>query len=165
MKLLKKYSPMKTLVLAFMLLSGGLFAQQKVTAPAQAINTTVREDVPSTANLDKFDAKVVDGTVKINWVLTKQEAQAKLIIEKSSDGVNYSYLGKLPAIASPNKITYTCRDNSPADGNNYYRLKTVSSTNVEYIYDETAHVNTREPEAPKTVMPLAAETPFDFEKE
>lgn len=154
MKTTLKYSAMRTLIIAFMLLSIGTFAQVQTNLVAST--SVVREDVPSTANLDKFTATYKDGFVKINWVLRTQEAQGKLIIEKSTDGINYSYLGKLPAIASPNKITYTCRDNNPADGNNYYRIKTVSSTNTEYIYDETAHVNTREvKDAPTPVVPLA----------
>lgn len=158
MKTTKNIWPMKTLVVAFMLLAGATFAQ---STGVPVNNVSIKEDVPSTANLDKFTATYNEGIVKINWVLTSQEAQAKLIIEKSADGINYSYMGKLPAIASPNKITYSCRDNAPADGGNYYRLKTVTADNTEYIYDDTAFVNTREKkDSPKQVLPLAAETPI-----
>ncbi|UPT67265.1 MAG: hypothetical protein M0D57_00770 [Sphingobacteriales bacterium JAD_PAG50586_3] len=160
MKTIKKYSAMKTLIAAFMLLSVATFAQQGSPAAASLASSIVREDVPSTANLDKFTATYTDGVVKLNWILSKQDAQAKLIIEKSADGVNYSYMGKLPAVASPNKITYSCRDNSPADGSNFYRIKAVNSTNTEFIYDDTAHVNTKEPvQKPKVVTPLASYTP------
>jgi hypothetical protein len=166
MKTIKKYTAMKTLFFALMLLSCAAFAQTGTPAAASLTNSIVREDVPSTANLDKFTATYNDGVVKLNWVLSKQEAQSKLIIEKSADGVNYSYMGKLPAVASPNKITYSCRDNSPADGSNFYRIKTVSSTNAEFIYEDTAHVNTKEPkEAPKAVTPLAAQTPVSEDED
>lgn len=161
METTKKYSPIKTLVVGLMLLSGATFAQ-KVESPMAASlpASIVREDVPSTANLDKFAASYNEGVVKLNWILSKQEAQAKLIIEKSADGINYTYLGKLPAVASPNKITYSCRDNKPAEGSNFYRIKTVNSANVEFIYEDVAHVNTKEPkEITKSVLPLAAETP------
>jgi hypothetical protein len=160
MKPIKKYSPMKTLFAALMLLSVATFAQPGSPAAASLSNSIVREDVPSTANLDKFTATYNEGVVKINWVLSKQEAQAKLIVEKSADGINYSYLGKLPAVASPNKITYSCRDNNPSDGSNFYRLKAINSANAEFIYEDTAHVNTKEQkDTPKVVVPLANALP------
>jgi len=127
-------------------------------------NTMLSEETASTSNLDKFTATFdnTSGIVKINWVLTSQEAQAKLVIEKSTDGVNYTYMGKVPAIASTNKISYSCRDNNPAQGSNFYRLKAVTASNTEFIYDNTAHVNTSQPvEIQSPATPVAESSPQD----
>lgn len=148
-----KLIAMKTLFIALMLLTGNIMFGQ-----VNAQNSMLSENVPSTANLDKFTATYDNqsGIVKLNWVLTTQEEQAKLIVEKSADGVNYSYLGKVPAIASTNKITYSCRDNNPAQGSNFYRLKAVTASNDEFIYDETAHVSTNQPvDLSRPIAPVA----------
>lgn len=149
---------MKTLFFTLMLLvTGTMFGQFNVN------NTMLSENVSSTSNLDKFSAKYDKdaGIVKINWVLTAQAEQAKLVIEKSTDGVNYVFMGKIPAIASGNKITYSCRDNNPNSGSNFYRLKTVTASNEEFIYDETAHVNTIQPVDLSKPAPLANDAGSD----
>lgn len=150
-----KLITMRTLFIAIMLLSCNMMFGQLT-----AQNTMVSEETPNTSNLDKFTATYdnTSGIVKINWVITGQDTQGKLVIEKSTDGVNYSYMGKVPAVASTNKITYTCRDNNPAEGSNFYRLKAVTASNAEFIYESTAHVNTSQPtEMPKQTLPLASE--------
>jgi hypothetical protein len=49
-----------------------------------------------------------------------------LKVEKSIDGIHFSYIGERPAAGNSNKpLNYTLNDVHPVIGNNYYRLKII----------------------------------------
>lgn len=95
----------------------------------------------ATSNLQNITAEQnPEGYIKITWTLSAQPDERQLVIEKSVDGLHYITVGKMPTVAAPGKITYSCRDIHPALGNNMYRVKSVSVYGEEFIYQEQASI-------------------------
>ncbi len=76
--------------------------------------------------LTDFTAQKMNNIVKLSWT-TEQELNSKeFVVEKSTDGNNWSTLNIITAIGnSALKNRYGTADNNPANGINYYRLKIV----------------------------------------
>ena len=76
--------------------------------------------------LTDFTAQKLNNIVKLSWT-TEQELNSKeFVVEKSTDGNNWSTLNIITAIGnSALKNRYGTADNNPANGINYYRLKIV----------------------------------------
>jgi hypothetical protein len=73
-----------------------------------------------------------DGDVNVlNWVTASERNTLKFEVEKSTDGVNFSYIGERPAAGNSSVPTsYTLTDTEPLAGNNYYRLKMIDQDNT-----------------------------------
>jgi hypothetical protein len=61
-----------------------------------------------------------DGSVKLNWTAVVDQEHDYFVVERSSDGVNYTSLGYGPQTAP-----YYFIDQNPNEGNNYYRIRQV----------------------------------------
>ena len=67
----------------------------------------------------------------LNWVTASERNTLKFEVEKSTDGVNFSYIGERPAAGNSSVPTsYTLTDTEPLAGNNYYRLKMIDQDNT-----------------------------------
>ncbi|MDQ6813400.1 MAG: M12 family metallo-peptidase [Bacteroidota bacterium] len=66
-----------------------------------------------------------DKTVGLEWTVANQIDNQYYNIEKSADGVNFNYIGKVEAQTSPAKQQYLFKDVKPYTGDNFYRLKQV----------------------------------------
>lgn len=85
--------------------------------------------------LASFNAALNKDQVLINWTTSQEYNNRYFIIEKSTDGSNFSFLGKVNgAGTSTSAQTYQLVDFSPADGANYYRLSQVDvDDNMKYF--------------------------------
>ena len=73
-------------------------------------------------NLLSFDGKLDNGTALLEWKTTSENNSSHFDIEKSTDGVNYSKIGKVTAAGtSASEKKYSFRD-VKLSASNYYRL-------------------------------------------
>ena len=73
--------------------------------------------------LNSFAATLDKGKVLLEWVTQTEQNNKHFTIERSTDGVNFNYLGRINGAGTSNNIkTYRLVDYAPADGLNYYRL-------------------------------------------
>ena len=93
--------------------------------PASDLTKDIHETNLSHAlplSLDLFKVALNYDRVFILWS-TGQEPNIKYFtVERSTDGINYNFLGFLVASNQSEKNDYRLIDNTPADGINYYRL-------------------------------------------
>ena len=60
--------------------------------------------------------------VTIGWSTTAEQQNQYFSIERATDGVNFTGIGKVTATNLANGSNYVFRDEQPATGNNFYRL-------------------------------------------
>lgn len=75
--------------------------------------------------LVSFRAVVDNKKVHTNWVTQSEVNTAKFDVEKSSDGINFSFEGSVVSKNSSQTNSYSFIDARPFDGASYYRLKMV----------------------------------------
>jgi len=80
--------------------------------------------------MSQFSARRASAVNVLNWT-TEQEINASyFVIERSTDGSNYSSIGKVNAAGNSSTTrNYSFTDMHPAKGNNYYRIRTVDIDN------------------------------------
>ena len=69
-------------------------------------------------------AQLADATVKVSWESYSEINVNKYVVEGSTDGINFTEKGSLPAKGASG---YAFIDNSPKEGINYYRIKEVDN--------------------------------------
>jgi hypothetical protein len=75
-------------------------------------------------NLIYWTAENRSSSVLLNWKTATQPGKTKqFIIERSTDGRTFSPVGHVPA--QPNILSYSYEDHNPADGKNFYRLRSA----------------------------------------
>ncbi len=95
-------------------------------------NITVFTPLPVTVS--SFNAALNKDKVLIDWS-TSQELNNKFFtVEKSTDGSNFSFLGKVDGAGTSSvNRNYQMIDYAPADGSNFYRLsQTDFDANIKY---------------------------------
>lgn len=82
---------------------------------------------PIPVNFLYFNAKKQGETAALlNWKTSQELNSAYFNIERSTDAVNFSYIGRVSAAGNSQvPVEYYFTDNNPASGLNYYRLKQV----------------------------------------
>jgi uncharacterized delta-60 repeat protein len=98
-------------------------------------------------NFISFTATKQSNSVLLNWQTENEINNHYFSVEKSSDGNNFSTIGKVNSLGnSAKKQQYVFTDASPFNGENYYRLKQVDEdgkftysniTRVDFIVPET----------------------------
>ncbi len=85
--------------------------------------------------LTSFTAAPDKETVLLNWT-TAQESNSKYFtIEKASDGIHFSFLGRVDAAGIAYSTTrYQLTDRTPLQGVNYYRLSYTNSLGSTVYY-------------------------------
>jgi uncharacterized repeat protein (TIGR01451 family) len=94
------------------------------------------------ANNLSFKASIIDTRSILQWSVKEEHNVAHFEVEYSTDGVNFSTLGKIYSkgnTAGINSYQFTDDDNSIAV-NRYYRLK-VTGTNGAYMYSNVIRLN------------------------
>jgi len=87
-------------------------------------NFTAHAMVPLPLTLLQFTAAKQSNTSILQWQTGQEQNSRDFVIERSSDGSNYSTLGTVAAAGTSNtKRYYNYTDIAPLEGNNYYRLK------------------------------------------
>ncbi|MEM6343382.1 MAG: T9SS type A sorting domain-containing protein [Bacteroidota bacterium] len=83
-----------------------------------------------------FDGRVSGETVVLNWTTATELNNDHFVIERSTDGENFSSISSLAGNGTTNeKIDYQFVDRSPVNGDNYYRLKQVDFDG-QFAYSE-----------------------------
>jgi hypothetical protein len=107
--------------------TGTLLTGLNVCAAVPAAATV---DVTGTLplNLLQFTAKRAGAKIELNWQTANEQKTDYFLIERSTDGYNYSTIGRVKAGGNSNTLlNYYFADGYPADGNNYYRLKMIDA--------------------------------------
>ncbi|HLX90624.1 MAG TPA: T9SS type A sorting domain-containing protein, partial [Puia sp.] len=124
----------------------GYYAEYKVTGFSEfwINNGGITNDQPLPIILETFTATLYNVNAGLlRWTVGQQSGVLKFVVQKSTDGTNFTDLGQVNA--SPNTITYQFIDDQLLNGNNYYRLViTDSDGNIDYspirdlIFDQNA---------------------------
>ncbi len=102
-------------------------------------NITVSNILP--ISLITFEAKLESDKVLLNWATASEQNNKLFTIEKSTDGINFSFLTNLNTDLNSSSIKkYSFIDFKLFSGDNYYRL---SQTNIDnkITYLETRKIN------------------------
>jgi acid phosphatase type 7 len=84
---------------------------------------SVTVTTPLAVNLTRFTATAKEKKVQLAWVTSQEINSRWFTIEKSTDGMVFSVVGRVNAAGnSVLPKEYLLTDNAPADGINYYRL-------------------------------------------
>jgi Secretion system C-terminal sorting domain len=79
-------------------------------------------------NLNTFNASLLNNqTVDVAWQTSNEENMSHFIVEKSTDGANFSAVGETLALNGSTAHDYHFIDLQPAIGFNYYQLKMVAN--------------------------------------
>ncbi|HEV3249303.1 MAG TPA: T9SS type A sorting domain-containing protein, partial [Puia sp.] len=99
------------------------------------------QDQPLGVLLKTFTATKVDTTGLLQWSLSKEFTIDSFIIEKSFDGISFSPIGTVKAIADRSSIRlYQFIDSFPLTGTNYYRLR-ILNADGNYQYSGVVTLN------------------------
>jgi len=83
-----------------------------------------------------FTANASAGKSYLEWQTAQEENNAGFAIERSSDGINWHQINFIASKAvnnSQQNLSYSCYDNNPLSGLNYYRLKQIDiDGNINY---------------------------------
>lgn len=84
--------------------------------------------------LSVFEATTTDKSVLVNWVTAVEESVDFFRIERSADGVNFTFLQEVAAGRNGRAgNAYRITDEQPAPGINYYRLITIDLDGTQYF--------------------------------
>jgi hypothetical protein len=87
-------------------------------------------------SLSAFTAHRSDKINVLEWTTQQEINTSHFVIERGSDGVNFTSIGQVQAKGNSNTpVSYTFADSKPAKGNNYYRLKMVDKDNSVKLSD------------------------------
>jgi hypothetical protein len=91
-------------------------------------------------NLTYFAGARDNDKVVLNWETAQEQNSRDFSIERSTDGVNYTAIGSLPAAGnSTMSIAYSFTDYAPEAGTNYYRLL-QTDINGQFKYSKTVTI-------------------------
>jgi hypothetical protein len=100
------------------------FNQPLYLSPAAVFSATTLAALP--VKLSKWEAIPVNGKVKLQWTTSAELNASRFVIERSTDGINFSSIITVQASGnSQSDINYNKEDNDPLQGKSFYRLKIV----------------------------------------
>jgi hypothetical protein len=112
---------MKTgILLLLTVASATLMASAQITTGMLALPTLNK----GTSIEMKLKAKASKNISEISWQATTQIKVRRYELEKSSDGINFSYVTAIP-VNNNRQVGYALQDKYLYEGTNYYRLKIV----------------------------------------
>lgn len=93
---------------------------------------TVTNVNPLPVDLKYFKADEIGGNVHLNWLTLSERNNDYFVVEKSNDGVNWTYFTTINGKGTRNFETYyETIDYNPLNGLSYYRLKQVDFDGTE----------------------------------
>jgi hypothetical protein len=103
---------------------------------------TAYEETPSPVRLVRFTAKPAGAnSAVLNWVTASEQNNAYFVVQRSSDGINFTDIGVVPGHGNSNSLkTYTYTDHNALQGVGYYRLK-QTDFDGSYAYSNIARVD------------------------
>jgi hypothetical protein len=85
---------------------------------------------PLPISLLSFDASKKGNTSYLQWVTENEINMASFVVERGTNGINYTPIGTVAANNSSGTNRYNFTDAHPAEGINYYRLRSVDKNNT-----------------------------------
>lgn len=101
-------------------------------------------------NFLDFTGNLTGKKVNLHWEATVDKDHQYFTVERSIDGINFTSIGQVAA-GAPNTFV----DNSPNNGNNYYRIGNVN-TDGKMVYSKTINVPYNNYKAQVSVYPNPA---------
>lgn len=104
------------------------FAQQystDETTAAAAWDKLSPAGMPLPVKFSDFKGYARDKRIELDWRVDFEYDVLRYEIERSTDGVSFSYAGSVAARNTTDGSSYTWMDAAPWAGNNYYRVKNV----------------------------------------
>jgi len=98
-------------------------------------------------SLLSFKAYLVGNKAVLNWSTAQELNASAFIVERSSDGRNFTAIGTVAATNTGTRKTYSFDDRTPVKGMNFYRLK-LTDLDGSYKYSSIAAINGSAAEAP-----------------
>ncbi|MEJ0105654.1 MAG: T9SS type A sorting domain-containing protein [Bacteroidota bacterium] len=95
------------------------------TNSAAAWNTLSPIGVPLPVKFGDIKGYTKNAGIQVEWTVYSEFNVVRYEIERSSDGVSFSYAGSVAAKNADGTLYYDWFDASPLAGNNYYRIKNV----------------------------------------
>ena len=92
---------------------------------------------PLPLKLTSFYAKPNESAVQLNWHVETEENVNYYLIERSTDGLNFSPISTIKSMATVNQnysLDYTTTDYNPQYGINYYRLTNIDNDWQSHIH-------------------------------
>lgn len=108
--------------------------------------------------LTNFTAEKSSKEVKLNWQTAQESNSSHFIVEKSIDGINFSFLQKIAA-AGFSSLTkkYSTIDAQPFYGTNFYRIKMVD-IDGKFTYSDIVAIKFDYTDAAIALFPNPAKT-------
>ncbi len=108
------------------------------TGPA-CLRGAINLDCPAPVSYLSFDAERTEGKVQLDWITVIEKDAKEFIIERSSNGKDFTAIGTVAAKNSKGGAIYSFDDVDPLTGATYYRLRQVD-LNGEIYYSEVRMV-------------------------
>jgi len=89
------------------------------------------------AEILNFYGSVINNKNVLQWTVQDDDNIKEYVIEKSTDGVNFSMVGSVAGSQSTQGGNYTFTDPDNSSNINYYRLKLVNADNTPARYSKT----------------------------
>jgi hypothetical protein len=106
-------------------------------APCNPLGQTLPVDLLS------FVGRTANGINILDWATASELNNAKFEVERSTDGVNFEYIGAVKGNGTTNvRHDYKFADNQPVSGVNYYRLRQID-TDGKYKYSNTIQLTVK----------------------
>lgn len=84
-----------------------------------------QSDIVLPVSITNFKAYQKNNGVQIEWSALSETNVDRYEVEKSINGINFTSRGAIKAINNSSIANYTTLDSSPAQGKNFYRVKTI----------------------------------------
>jgi hypothetical protein len=88
---------------------------------------------------------------EVNWQPVKNVTVLRYELEKSNDGINFTYVTAVSGTISSIK-NYSVQDRNLTEGMNYYRIKMITDSGTD-IYSNTVSFDKKDTEAPIQILP------------
>ncbi|HMC84271.1 MAG TPA: T9SS type A sorting domain-containing protein, partial [Chitinophagaceae bacterium] len=87
-----------------------------------------------------FNAKHNGSVIDVRWNLEDEIAGSSIVLQRSTDGIHFEVLTKIPQQNPNDNNDYSWRDAYPQTGNNFYRLQ-LKSPSGDNVYSDIVVVN------------------------
>jgi hypothetical protein len=81
-------------------------------------------------DLTVFDAEAMNSTVKLNWETSYEQEVVEFQIYKSTDGLSWDYVGRMPAANDLTGSNYELVDYAPTTNLTYYALNRIDYNGI-----------------------------------
>jgi protein involved in ribonucleotide reduction len=95
-----------------------------VTAPIWYTRSDITLPITLTSLRARYNGD--NNQVAITWTTSQENNSKEFVVERSSNGVNFTAIGSVAAAGNSNRsLNYSFTDQHPLSGNNFYRLRQV----------------------------------------